>query len=226
MPMPIRPAHARSPSEIKAIIEAERAGHPFVLWRDGGGGQRIVSLKDRRRATVGRASSCDLTLTGDGEVSRTHAELELIGAEWAVTDDGLSRNGTFLNGMRISGRRRLADGDVLRCGVTVIEYRHPGRDSTAPTSAASGTPTIESLPDSELKVLIALCRPYKAGPEFALPASNKEIAAEVCLSVDAVKSNLRKLFQRFEIGELPQNQKRARLVERALQWGLVTERDL
>ena len=46
------------------------------------------------------------------------------------------------------------------------------------------------------------------------------------LSVDAVKTHLRTLFQRFEIGDLPQNQKRARLVECAFQWGLVSERDL
>ncbi len=225
--MTVRSApHTRSASEIKAIIEAERAGHPFVLWRDGDGRQRIVDLGERRGATVGRGASCEIVLAGDGEVSRTHAELELIGEEWAVTDDGLSRNGTFVNGVRISGRRRLADGDVVRCGTTVLEYRHPGKDSTAETSAASHMPTMEGLTDSQRKVLIALCRPYKAGPEFALPASNREIAGELFLSVDAVKSNLRTLFQRFEIGELPHNQKRARLVECAFQWGILTERDL
>ena len=33
-------------------------------------------------------------------------------------DDGLSRNGTFVNGERLSGRRRLTDGDTLRFGGT------------------------------------------------------------------------------------------------------------
>lgn len=225
--MTVQPApHARSASEIKAIIEAERTGLPFVLWRDGLGEQRIVGLESLQRATVGRGSSCDLVLADDGEVSRTHAELELIGEEWAVIDDGLSRNGTFVNGTRISGRKRLADGDVLRFGTTVVEYRCPGEGTTAATSAASYMPTVESLTDTQRKVLIALCRPYKAAAGFATPASNNEIAGEVFLSVDAVKSNLRTLFQRFEIGELPQNQKRTRLVECAFQWGLVAERDL
>jgi hypothetical protein len=225
--MTVQPApHARSASEIKDIIEAERAGAPFLLWRDGEGVQRIVSLGAQQRATVGRRSSCDLVLADDGEVSRTHAELELIGEEWAVTDDGLSRNGTFVNGGRISGRRRLSDGDVVRLGKTVVEYRCPTEGSTAMTSSGSYLPTVESLTDTQRKILLALCRPYKMGDGFATPASNNEVAGEVFLSVDAVKTHLRTLFQRFEIGDLPQNQKRARLVECAFQWGLISERDL
>ena len=45
------------------------------------------------------------------------------------------------------------------------------------------------------------------------------------LSVDAVKGHLRALFSKFGIEHLPQNEKRLRLVERALQAGLVSERD-
>jgi hypothetical protein len=225
--MTVQPApHARSAREIKAIIEAERAGLPFVLWRDASGEQRIMTLEDSRSVTLGRGSACDLVLAGDGEVSRTHAELELIGDEWTVTDDGLSRNGTFLNGARISGRKRLADGDVVRVGATVLEYRCPSETSTVVTSAAAFTPTLDSLSETQRRILLALCRPYKAGAGFATPASNNEIAGEVFLSVDAVKTNLKTLFRRFEIADLPQNQKRARLVECAFQWGLVSERDL
>jgi hypothetical protein len=225
--MAVQPApHARSASEIKDIIEDERAGVPFLLWRDGEGVQRIVSLGAQQRATVGRGSACDLVLADDGEVSRTHAELELIGEDWAVTDDGLSRNGTFVNGARILGRRRLGDGDVVRFGKTIVEYRCPTEGSTAMTSSGSYLPTMESLTDTQRKILVALCRPYKTGGGFTTPASNNEVAGEVFLSVDAVKTHLRTLFQRFEIGDLPQNQKRARLVECAFQWGLVSERDL
>ena len=71
-----------------------------------------------------------------------------------------------------------------------------------------------------------LCRPFKDTAGFATPASNREIAQEVFLGVDAVKMHLRILFKRFQIGDLPQNQKRARLVECAFQWGLISERDL
>jgi pSer/pThr/pTyr-binding forkhead associated (FHA) protein len=217
--------HARSAPEIKEIIEIERTGVPFVVWRAVSGEQRIVSLGQQQSATIGRGSSCALVLD-DTEVSRTHAELERVGDEWAVVDDGLSRNGTFVNGIRISGRKRLADGDVMRFGATTVEYRCPGEPSVAVTSAASFLPLVEALSDTQRRILIALCRPYKAGGGFATPASNSDIAAEVFLSVDAVKTNLRMLFKHFEISDLPQNQKRARLVECAFQLGLVTERDL
>src|SRR5450759_5241653 len=162
--MTVQPApHARSASEIKGIIEAERAGVPFLLLRNGEGVQQIASLGARERATVGRRSSCDLVLADDGEVSRTHAELELIGEEWAVTDDGLSRNGTFVNGGRISGRKRLGDGDVIRFGKTIVEYRCPTEGSTAMTSSASYLPKVESLTDTQRKLLVALCRPSRTG---------------------------------------------------------------
>lgn len=224
--MSVQPApHARSAPEIQAIIHAERAGLPFLLWRDGSGLQRITELCDGR-LTAGRGSSCDLVMAHDGEVSRLHAEIERIGDEWTVTDDGLSRNGTFVNGVRITGRRRLSDGDVLRFGTTVVEFRCPNEGSTAATSAGAYIPTLDTLNDTQRRILIALCRPYKTGGRFATPASNNEIAGDVFLSVDAVKTHLGTLFKRFEIADLPQNQKRARLVECAFQWGLVSEKDL
>ena len=74
-------------------------------------------------------------------------------------------------------------------------------------------------------MLVALARPYKHD-EFAVPATNQEIAGELHLSVDAVKSHLRSLFQRFGIEHLPQNQKRSRLVAEALQSGVLSTRDL
>ena len=52
------------------------------------------------------------------------------------------------------------------------------------------------------------------------------IAAELHLSVDAVKAHLRSLFQRFGIEALPQNQKRSTLVAEAFQRGVITQRDL
>ncbi|MGZ6709491.1 MAG: LuxR C-terminal-related transcriptional regulator, partial [Solirubrobacteraceae bacterium] len=73
--------------------------------------------------------------------------------------------------------------------------------------------------------LLALARPYKHD-EFATPATNQQIASELFLSVDAVKSHLRALFARFGIEYLPQNQKRSRLVAEALQSGVIATRDL
>ena len=57
------------------------------------------------------------------------------------------------------------------------------------------------------------------GGGFAPPATNQEIADEVYLSVDAVKAHLRTLFRKFEIEDLPHNQKRAHLAELVIQGG-------
>jgi hypothetical protein len=77
------------------------------------------------------------------------------------------------------------------------------------------------LTDTQLGILAALCRPIGGGNHFATPATNQEIADEVFLSVDAVKGHLRTLYRKFGIEDLPHNQKRARLVELAIEGGYV-----
>jgi pSer/pThr/pTyr-binding forkhead associated (FHA) protein len=219
-------AHTSTPAEIKRRLEAERRGVPFVLFRDGGGNQVIHELPAGAPAvTVGRRTDNDISLPWDREVSRVHAQLEHFGGEWAVVDDGLSRNGTYVNGERITARPRLRDGDRLVFGETAVVFRMPdasgGWESTAAVRIAdAGGP----LTPVQRQVLVALCRPLKLSA-YAAPATNREIAAELFLSVDAVKAHLRVLFERFDLEELPQNQKRARLAAAALVGGVVAERD-
>jgi DNA-binding NarL/FixJ family response regulator len=61
---------------------------------------------------------------------------------------------------------------------------------------------------------------------FSAPPSNAEIAEELVIGVDTVKAHLKSLYERFEVGDLPHQQKRARLVELAFSTGTVTPRDL
>jgi hypothetical protein len=82
-------------------------------------------------------------------------------------------------------------------------------------------PTNVRLTETQLAILAALCRPLAAGNHFATPATNQEIADEVFLSVDAVKGHLRTLYRKFGIEDLPHNQKRARLVELAIEGGYI-----
>ena len=69
-------------------------------------------------------------------------------------------------------------------------------------------------------MLVALCRPLLAD-QFAGPASNREIAEALYVSVETVKSHLHVLFERFGIGDVPQNRKRAELARRAIERGAV-----
>ena len=221
------PTWEQSASELKRQIELEREGQPFLVLRAADDEQRLVQLADRARLTVGRGEGVDVSLDGDEGVSRLHAELELVGGSWLVVDDGLSTNGTFVEGERISGRRRLTDRDLITIGGTGILFRDPvASEGPGPTIAAVDTATVRTLSDTQRKVLVSLCRPYAEGDSFATPATNREIAEDVFLSVDAVKGHLRVLFDRFGLADLPQNEKRARLAEQALKSGAVRISDL
>lgn len=213
--------------ELKAQIETERLGRPFLVHRDAEGEQRMTVIgADVPALWVGRSPSADLNLEWDSEVSSLHAQLEMAGDECTVVDDGLSRNGSFVNGERVSGRRHLRDGDTLRFGRTLVLYRKPGDAAADSTVLSSDALTAAGVSPGQRRVLVALCRPFKEGAAFATPATNGEIAEELHLSVDAVKTHLRALFEKFGVEDLPQNQKRVALVQRALQTGLITEREL
>jgi class 3 adenylate cyclase/DNA-binding SARP family transcriptional activator len=102
----------------------------FLVWKDASGAQVIAGLGELERATVGRRPGNTIVIDGDDEISRVHFELELMGSGWTAADDGLSRNGTYVNGVRLTRRQRLRDRDVLRIGRTTIEYRCPSDGST------------------------------------------------------------------------------------------------
>jgi pSer/pThr/pTyr-binding forkhead associated (FHA) protein len=200
---------------------------PLLRYADADGSSVEFLLTGQSpRVTVGRSAENDLALPWDAAVSRLHATFEWIGGAWTVADDGLSRNGTYVNGERVTGRRRLHAGDGIRVGGTLLAYREyaPRRDES--TRVAVDVPTLSSLTESQRAVLLALCRPFKHGGAYAVPTPNPQIAAELFLSQDAIKTHLRALFAKFGVEDLPHNQKRLRLVERALQSGVVRDRDL
>ena len=215
-----------SPPELKAQIEAERAGRPFLVFRDGGGEQVIQPLDADAELWVGRSGSADVQLEWDAEVSSLHAQIEVVRGECTLVDDGLSRNGSFVNEERVHGRRHLRNGDALRFGQTAVVYRRPGEDAPEATVAAGEVPAAATVSPAQRRVLLALCRPYKDGDAFATPATNQQIGDELHLSVDAVKTHMRALFEKLGVGDIPQNQKRVALVERALQTGIVNRREL
>jgi pSer/pThr/pTyr-binding forkhead associated (FHA) protein len=55
------------------------------------------------------------------------------GGSWLIVDDGLSRNGTFVNGERVTGRRRLQDGDHIGAGTTPLIFSDPMQGSVKGT---------------------------------------------------------------------------------------------
>src|SRR3954453_14208588 len=116
-----------------------------------------------------------------------------MGAFWTVVDDGLSRNGTQVNGEAAHGRTRLRDRDTIRMGDTLLRFRDPVGAPIAATAPPPDASPLPSVSPAQRLVLVALCRPYKDDEGFETPATNQRIADELVLSVEAVKSHLRAL---------------------------------
>ena len=217
--------HTSSASELKERMEAARGNLPFVLYRGADQRQRIVVLDGPQRLTIGRQEASGIPLPWDAAVSRVHATLERVGEEWTLVDDGSSRNGSFVNTVRVRGRRRLSDGDVIRIGFTTFAYVVPSEREPSSSTIAVTSSHAPSLTAAQRRVLVALCRPLVQG-RFRSASSNQQIAGELFLGVETVKTHMQALFEAFDVRGLPQNQKRAELARLALKGGGVTEDEL
>lgn len=71
---------------------------------------------------AGRDADLDIPLGADGYASGRHARFAR-GQDGDVVEDLHSTNGTFVNGDRLTGIRRLAAGDVVTIGQTQLAYR-------------------------------------------------------------------------------------------------------
>jgi DNA-binding CsgD family transcriptional regulator len=164
---------------------------------------------------VGRAPTCQLRLA-DPAVSRRHVLLTPVHDTWIAEDLSQgSRTQLERGGQRHTLRQRqaLSDGDRLHIGATVLAFKDAGQPALDETRPGGLVDRVD-LRDRERDVLNVLCRPVieDAGP----PASNTEIAAELFLSVEGVRSNLKSLYRKFGITSGTSEQRRARLVQRAI----------
>jgi hypothetical protein len=105
-----RPRPASAPADLNAVLRRlEPPGRPVLL------GSRQVRL--------GRRPECDLPVL-DPAVSRRHASLYRRAGGWYLVDHG-STNGTFVNGRRVRGPARLANGDEIQLGRRVrLRFEH------------------------------------------------------------------------------------------------------
>jgi pSer/pThr/pTyr-binding forkhead associated (FHA) protein len=215
-----------SPLDLRARVEAERRGTPHLILRRPDGTQQILDLSAAgERVAIGRSGAAEVAIDWDPEVSRVHAQLERLADRWAISDDGLSMNGTYVNHERVWARRSLADGDVIRLGETYVVFRNPGVPTQKTTAPTPNGPAVTITP-AQRRVLVALCRPFAGGRIFATPASNNEISEELHLSVDAVKGHVRLLFRAFGVEKVERERRRTALAERAFETGTVKWSDL
>lgn len=85
------------------------------LLLQGGPDKGKEILLSEESLTIGRVEDSDI-MVGDRLVSRRHAQLQRESGQFAISDCG-SRNGTFVNGQRISEAHVLRDGDEIQIGL-------------------------------------------------------------------------------------------------------------
>ncbi len=128
---------------------------------------RKFELPDHEPQLIGRSSE-SLPLS-DNTVSRRHAELTPDDGMWYVRDLH-SQNGTYVNGVRISERMRLKNGDQVRTGSTLFAFgqteEDPNADLVRVLSVDLSDSDIErTLASNEDSVLLAEPEPRAAAPE-------------------------------------------------------------
>ena len=97
-------------------------------------------ILDQDLPKIGRDPSNDIAIN-DPQVSRQHARITHQGPLLVIEDVG-STNGTFVNGMRLTGSHTLTNGDVINLGDAVTLTYH-GVD-IAVTEPLAGRPTTVS----------------------------------------------------------------------------------
>ena len=212
--------------ELAARKAAELLGERFLVFRDEEGQQQIHVLSGNDPSvTVGRRAEADISVPWDGEMSRLHAELRLHAGEWTVSDDGLSQNGTWVNGLRLAGRRRLADGDLLKIGRTVFAYCDPVPIGVGPTLVPGELSATPRFSEQQQRVLRALCRPLFVDGEGINPSTDEEVAEATGIPLEDVAAELDHLGRALGLDAMPAADQRAEVALLAMRSGLVSADD-
>lgn len=98
----------------------------------------LVFVPEREEFTVGRHAAADLRFSAESdlEVSARHALFRHLPGGWVVRDLG-SRNGTWVNGARISGEVAVQPGDRISFGPQGPVLEVPGGAAAGPATVAA-----------------------------------------------------------------------------------------
>jgi len=136
-------------------LEAVAGAQPGRSWDLGGS------------CVVGRAPGCEIRIE-DASVSREHARLSEEEGRWVLVDLA-SRNGTFVNGRRVT-RAPLAPGDEIGLGRVRVRFTLP---SPPPPPVLDEEITLEGESEPALSAPVAPARipPPAAEPRTVAPPS-------------------------------------------------------
>lgn len=107
----IRLEEAKSSSPVLVVISGRPLGKSFFLTKE--------------TMVLGRDLSADISI-GETSISRRHTEFVLTDQGIQVKDLG-STNGTFVNDTKVEGTKLVSDGDLIRCGNTILKFLKEGK---------------------------------------------------------------------------------------------------
>lgn len=167
-----------------------------------------LGASDVARVTIGRDRGNDVVVSSDPSVSRRHARLEKSGSVWRVFDLD-SRNGTFVNGLRVRNGSVVKPGDRLLIGRTTLTLTYSedvARSPLATVRPSGDAPSKEALSPRESEVLRLL----------AEGKTDRQIADALTLSVRTVHSHLDRVRDKLDLRRRPE------LTRYAISHGLVS----
>jgi adenylate cyclase len=122
--------------------------------------ETVIELPDI--LSIGRSSANDLVVNHQ-RASRKHSEIRHVGQSvYKIVDIG-SRNGTWVNGQRITSPRTLEDGDQIQIGGTILHFIQPasqGEDLSDASQSTRTMPTMMAMRRETVIVLVSDIRNY------------------------------------------------------------------
>ena len=123
---------AAEPSPAGAFAAAAAPSTPTVRRHSTGWPAKLVIIEPKKRkgstfdiegvVGVGREPDNTIMIAGDAFVSSYHARVWTADGEVLIDDRG-SKNGTYVNGGKLDGRKPLHTGDRIQIGYTILEAR-------------------------------------------------------------------------------------------------------
>src|SRR5581483_5571167 len=131
------PDEAPTEPTVPAPEDSTPSARLYILLPTGDAYERELTQAETQ---IGKGPRNDLVLA-DPAVSSAHAVIRAEGDQYSISDIG-SRNGTFVNGQRLTEPQRLNHGDVIGLGLSKLTFRRAA-DDTSTTLAADRTLIIQ-----------------------------------------------------------------------------------
>ena len=148
------------------------------------GKTRALAL-DRDRFTVGRSSASELCYPEDAGLSRQHLALEKVGETWTVRDLN-SKNGTFVNGNRITEPYSLGPEDRVTAGHLTISFAEkvsPPSTNTVVFVEGASTTSPSTTVVASLQAVLSQEKEIEGGMQMrALIRVGRELSGNMPLS--------------------------------------------